>query len=619
MKLKSIKRHTAPPQIGLLLVAATVGLTACGGSDHHPIPISQPPVAKQLLCDDSMKAEFKPDDQTTVLLVKAFQKGEPLILSGSPTAQTPKAENDVCLVKINVGPGNPGPAGEPSTSPGIGIEVWLPSKANWNNRLHALGGGGWAGGLQGITTGIGSTQAASIAGSEGAVSSTTDTGYPDAAGGGILNVRGGSFAMNPDGTINSALWRDFASRGIQQQAIKSKLIAAAYYGSAPKYSYWEGGSTGGRQGLMFAQKFPEIFDGIIANYPATNWTRFITAEVFPQIVFQRDLGGIALTEAQQDLVSNSAIKACDVVGGQHLGYILDPSACKYDPTTDPEVICSANGGANSTGSCVTPIQAAAVNKIWYGMTSDGSVQDPAADNGWVLNPTGVQRWYGMARGTSLYGAGFAPFNVNGLAGTRGPFTVATDMLALELQNPTIAEPNFRNATGNGASGWKALSYVQLSEAFDRGIALQPQFGGINTDNPDLSAFKARGGKMLAWHGLADELIMPQGTISYYNRVMNQMGGLANVQAFYRLYLVPGAGHGSPNGTSNPEANPPAVPPGQMYKMLVDWVENSVAPARVDLTSPTESPSSKSQPICVYPQKATYINGDPFKAASYACQ
>ena len=95
-------------------------------------------MAKQLLCDDSMKAEFKPDDQTTVLLVKAFQKGEPLILSGSPTAQTPKAENDVCLVKINVGPGNPGPAGEPSTSPGIGIEVWLPSKANWNNRLHAL-------------------------------------------------------------------------------------------------------------------------------------------------------------------------------------------------------------------------------------------------------------------------------------------------------------------------------------------------------------------------------------------------------------------------------------------------------------------------------------------------
>lgn len=591
----------------LASLASVALLGGCWGGDDNPAPQAQ-----ALACDDSLKTAFKPDANTTVVAVKSFKKGDPLALGGTAGAGTPTAVNDVCMVKLNVGPGNAGPASAPSTSADIGIEVWLPAPQNWNQRVHALGGGGWQGGVAGSATQIASPQAAGVAATEGAVSSTTDTGH---------TVGNGAFAMNPDGSINQTLWTDFASRGIHEQAVKTKALAAAYYGSAPKYAYWEGGSTGGRQGLNLAQNNPGDFDGIVALFPAINWSRFITAELYPQLVFQRDLGGTPLTAAQQDLVSNAAIAACDVVGGQHLGYIPDPGACTYDPTLDPNVLCASSGGSNGTAACVSTAQARAMNKIWYGMTADGSVPAPAADNGWNAAgasalPSGTLRWWGPARGTSVYGAAFAGFGLNGLSSPNGAFPIASDQVALELQDPRIADPGFTNATGNGQSLWKGLSYAGLSNAFDQGVALQAQFGQINTDNPDLSAFKARGGKLLTWHGLADELIMPQGTINYYNRVVAQMGGLANVQSFYRFYLVPGAGHGTPNGTANAAADVPNFGPTQVYDMLTKWVEQGTAPDAATL----QSAGGNSGLACVYPKKATYAGtGDPKKAASYACQ
>jgi hypothetical protein len=610
--------RTGVPVLAMACTCAIL-LTACGGNVGSAATVA---VAQPLTCDDSMKTAFKPDANTTVIVVKAFKKGDDLNLNGTLSGVT--AANDLCMVKLNVGPGNPGPAGAPSTSPGIGIEVWLPSPANWNKRVHVVGGGGWAGGVQGSTTAIAGlpnpaaalfasapASPVAIAGIEGAVSASTDTGHADTAG-------GGSFAMNPDGTINTALWNDFASRSIHEMAVETKALATAYYGNPLRYSYWDGFSTGGRQGMKEAQANPNDFDGILAGGPAFNWSKFITGELYPQIVFQRDLGGTPLTTAQQDLVSNAAISACDVVGSQHLGYILDPSACKYDPTTDASVLCTASGGTNTTTACVTTVQATAINKIWYGITSDGSVPAPNADTGWASvastsGPTGVQRWFGQTRGTSLYGAYFGGF---GLAGVNGPFTIASDQVALELQSPTLAGPNFVNATGNGASGWKALSYAQLSNAFDQGIALQPQFGEINTDNPDLSGFKSHGGKLLHYHGLSDELIMPQGSINYYTRVVNQMGGdLASVQSFYRLFLIPGFGHGSPNGTANPAANPPVPAAGQLYQALTNWVESGVAPDKIPLQN---QGGTITRPICMYPSKPTYTGGDVGAASSFAC-
>lgn len=136
-------RRLFQPGYVLLAIGMTGFLAACGG-DATLVEPPQPPQTN-LSCDDSMKAAFKPDELTTVLLVKAFKKGDPLLLTGSTAPNTPIASNDVCVVKLNVGPGNPGPADAPSTTAGIGIEIWLPTVANWNGRIHIKGGGGWAG------------------------------------------------------------------------------------------------------------------------------------------------------------------------------------------------------------------------------------------------------------------------------------------------------------------------------------------------------------------------------------------------------------------------------------------------------------------------------------------
>jgi len=595
---------------GATVILATMAFTLAGALGAQ---------AAGLACDDTLKEAFKPDADTTVLAVKAFKKDDPLLLSGEPGPQTGKALNDLCLVKLLVGPGNPGPADAPSTSAGIGIEVWLPAPANWNKRLHALGGGGWVGGnhaspdiIQDQNTG--GTSAAMVAALEGAVTAITDTGH---------SAPGASFAMNPDGSINTVLWKDFAERGVQQMAIQSKALATAYYGEAPAYSYWDGFSTGGRQGMKLAQLYPDLFDGNLIGAPVVNWTRFITAELNPQLVYQQDLGGTPPTEAQLDYASNAAIAACDTVGGEHLGYIMDPASCNYDAAADAAILCPASGGTSNSPDCLSTAQATALNKIWYGQTVDGTIPSVAEDNGWADAASGKfldgkQRWFGFAKGTSLYSRFFSQFGMSGPSSPKGPFPIAAELVALELEDPTLAPEGFVNATGNGASGYKKLTYADLNRAFDRGIELQSQFGDINTDQADLSAAEASGARILHYHGLADDLVPPANSVNYNSRVLAEMGDAERVKAFYRFFQIPGMGHYPFNGTSNPEANPPMPGPTQLYDALVAWVEKGEAPETLTLSSPPGGATSISQPICAYPAKATFASGDPKKAESYSC-
>jgi feruloyl esterase len=590
-------------------IAASVLLAACGGGgDSTPAP-GPSTTAKALTCDDSMKTAFAPDANTSVLLVKSFKKGDALTLG---TATTPVAANDLCLVKLNVGPGNAGPASAPSTSPGIGMEIWLPSPANWNERIHNMGGGGWAGGNHGSTTAIASTGNAATAANEGSVVGSTDTGHSQGSG--------GSFAMNADGTINSVLWQDFAERSLHELALKTKALASAYYLKSQKYAYWDGCSTGGRQGYKIIQNHPDDYNGYLVGAPAFNWTKFITAELYPQVVYQRDLAGVPLTAAQQAQVNAKAVSACDVVGGQHLGFVLDPQQCAYDPAKDATALCAGtvgtNGvvGTNAAPECVSPVQAMAMNKIWFGQTADGSVPDPAANNGFNANLTNDQLWYGLSRGAT-----------SGLTGNN-PFSIASDMVALELQDPTIATSSFTNATGNGANGWRNLSYGALANAFAQGIALQPFFGNINTDNPDLSGAKASGAKIIQYHGSADVLIPTANSVNYYTRVANLDGGFAKTQAYDRLFLVAGMGHcggvGTAAGTAGVSPAPtmnsvPLPAAGQLFTAMTGWVENGTAPATITLQS---ADASASQLLCPYPAKPTYAGtGSVTAAASYTCK
>jgi len=557
-----------------------------------------------LACDDTMKMRFVPDANTTVTLVKAFAKGDPLALPGTPAAPAPPlATDDLCLVKLRVGPGHPGPPDAPSTSEGIGIEIWLPTPAHWNRRLHAFGGAGWSGGTSIASTAvIGDARAAGVAGSEGAVTSTTDTGHAGMSG---------SFAMNPDGTINGTLWTDFAYRAVHEMAQKARTLATGYYGASPAFSYWEGCSTGGRQGIAEALAYPADFDGILAGAPAISWSQFTVAGMYPQVVMNLETAG-PLPAAKQATAGRAAIAACDTrLTGAHDGYLSDAS-CAYDPTLDPAVLCTGSGGTNSGPACLTTAEARAMNKFWYGPTVDGSVPPAAVDSGADATLTGRRLWYGLARGTDLAG----------LTGTT-PVDLGSDQLALNLQNPTYATPTFVNAIGNGADKWRALGYAgptSYAYAFAQGIALDAAFGGVNTKGSDLSAFRDRGGKLIVYHGLADTLVPVQGSIAHYERVAATMGGYASVQQFERLFLVPGMGHCSGIGslsTGSPPPNPPLPAPGQLFGTLVSWVESGTAPSSIVASSGGASP--RLRPLCMYPDKLTYVGGDADSASSFACR
>jgi len=585
-------------------IAAWLALSGCGGGGGGGEPAPPvPPGPTLLVCDDTLKAAFVPDANTTITLVKAFKRGDTLALSATPASPAPPAAAaDLCLVKLRIGPGHPGPAGAPSTSAGIGIEAWFPAVAAWNRRIHVLGGAGWSGGIAiSATTLIGDTHAAAVAADESAVTAVTDTGH---------TVTDGAFAMNPDGSIDTVLWTDFARRSAHEMTLKVKALAAGFYGANPAHTYWDGCSTGGRQGLMEAQADPGDFDGILAGAPAINWTQFTTAGMYPQVVMNLETGG-PIAPAKQTAAGAAAINACDTrLTGAHDGYLSDPAACVYDPTADLAVLCIASGGTNASSACLTAAEARAMNKIWYGQTADGSAPPPAVDNGFNVTLAGNQLWYGLARGTDL----------TGLTGAT-PVDIGSDQVALNLQSPAYATPTFVNATGNGGDKWKTLTYAgpnSIAGAFAQGLALDGAFGGINTDNPDVSAFRNRGGKLILYHGLADTLIPPQGSIGYYTRVAGVMGGFPNAQQFARLFLVPGMGHCAFSGSVvavNP--GPPLPAPGQMYKVLVDWVESGTTPSSIIVGTSAGAP--RSRPLCMYPTKLAYLGGDVNNAANFSCQ
>jgi feruloyl esterase len=566
-------------------------LSACGGDDKSSVSTS--PAAIE--CDATLANLNLSDNDSQITKVTPFVSGEAL----PGTDMT--APTDLCLVELTVGPGNPGPDSAPSTSKGIGIEVWLPSKANWNGRFQAVGGGGWVGGDNVISTSlVGSRSEAIVAVENGFASSYTDTGH---------TATDGDFAMNPDGTINWALWEDFASRGIYHQTIQAQAIISAYYGKSADYSYWNGCSTGGRQGMMMAQRYPDLFDGILAAAPAINWERFIAAELWPQVVMEQDLGGPLVAE-QLAAVTAAAITACEEVPGQ--GYINEPSLCNYDPTLDNDLLCLADGGSNSTSSCLSAIEAQAVNKIWYGPTYDGTAPSPADNNGHDVQLPTNQLWYGLPRGTTL----------NALAGTN-PFPIATDMAAHALQDPRIALPNFENATSNGQGLWSSIDYSGSTPFFYMFNRSNDLFNDvIGTDNPDLREFRDHGGKLILWHGQGDQVIFPQGTINYYERVIDRLGGLDATQKFARLFMVPAVGHCAGNGV--PGANP-AYPGGEinpndyLLPVLQEWVEQGEAPDQLNAVTATGTTPERSRPVCLYPKKLTYVGGDSSDAASFECQ
>jgi Tannase and feruloyl esterase len=403
-------------------------------------------------------------------------------------------------------------------------------QGGWNGKNRDLGGGGYAGAVGAVFS---STD-------RGYVGSSTDTGH---AGG------SGSFALNPDGTLNSGLILDFARNGIHQQHVWGVQLAQTYYGQTPARKYWMGCSTGGRQGHYQAQNFPKDFDGILGGAPAFNWDRFITAELWPQVVMNNDVHAV-IPPAKLSAVTNASIAACDGQDGITDGLIQEPRACTYSAT---QFICTGLGGTSTDPNCLAPWEAAAVDKIWNG---------PKDSNG-------DQAWYGLERGTPL-----SPF---GLAGPV-PFPIATDHFRYWIhQNPSF--------------DWRTLTE---SSFFDDMMTSIDKFEEvIGTDDP-LKDFRKAGGKMITYHGLADPLIFPRGTYHYYNHVLQ--GNYKETQKFYRFFPYPGGGHCA--GGAGPQIDQEAL-----FSALVNWVENGVEPDFIVAKQTT--PVVRTRKICMYPNGLVY--------------
>lgn len=568
------------------LVAMTL-LAACASSSGSATPMA---------CDDRIKTAFRPDAETTVLAVRAIKQGEALVAVDSTTPI--KAAADMCLVKLMVGPGVPSePKTAPSYSAGIGIEVWLPTQANWNERIRNYGGGGWVGGGHRYADQIGSKVPAIVNANMGYASGTTDAGQP--------LYQDGSFILKADGSINQAALRDFSYRAMVEQAVKTKALVKLYYGKEQKYAYFDGQSQGGRQGMKVAQQSPELYDGYLIAAPAIDQEKFGLTKLYVQIVMRTDLGYTAVDSTsakalakKMEAVNGRAVAACDK---EHLGFLLDPFQCTYDPLGDAAALCTGvagNGVVGTNGnadSCVTAKEAQAIDKIWFGATSDGSYDpNPSADvrSGKTLAPK--QLWWSNTRGSDFSGLITSP---------------GTDLLALFMQDAgyasshvfsyTSAAARFVNSSTAVRDKWVQLTYAGLNTAYGSGIALQPALGNLLSDEVDLRKLRDLKRKVLIHHGLGEDVIPPAGTVNYYTRVSTAMGGDAEVQKFMRLYLTPGVAHSSQgraytiaNASNNTVPLPrlpgvanqtPTRDQDQMFSALVDWVEQGSAPGSIVIT------------------------------------
>jgi tannase/feruloyl esterase len=420
----------------------------------------------------------------------------------------------------------------------------------WNERIQDLGGGGYAGSVGPVT---GATDT-------GYVGSSTDTGHPASAG--------GTFALNPDNSLNLGLIRDFAFNGIHQQAIWTRKLAEIYYGKEPKFTYWNGCSTGGRQGHQQAQKYPNDFDGILAGAPAFNWDRFIPSEQWGEIVMNEEVGA-PISVAKLNAATSASLAACDALDGIKDGIIQDPRACHFKASA---LTCTGNPAL-----CLTSQEASAINKIWDG--------PPGPKDGERL-------WFGLERGTTFLGLD-AP----------SPFIISTQWFQYWVdQNP--------------AFDWHTITEASFAQQFKES---ELKFHDvIGTDDPDLSEFREHGGKMIIYHGLADLLIMPRGSYNYYNRATKHAGGLSQVQKFYRFFPYPGNSHcgGNPD-----QPNAPLINSTDLFNALVNWVEHGAAPdSIIAYNNATPALATVSRPICKYPDKLTYNGtGSTSVASSFTCK
>jgi feruloyl esterase len=443
----------------------------------------------------------------------------------------------------------------PASDSAIRVELWLPPSGRWNGKFQGVGNGGLAGEIP---------EAALEAGlKRGYATAATDTGHDNAAG-------VGRFAQGHPGKIV-----DYGHRAIHFTAMAGQAITAAYYGRAPRHSYFVGCSQGGQEALMEAQRYPADYDGIIAGDPDYNQTHhevgahlWVVSTLYANPASQ-------LGEAQAQLVGGAVNRACDELDGVRDGVLEDPRRCQFDPAV---LQCRGTDGSD----CLSAAQVQAVRSLWDG---------PVA-------AAGVGYYPGLERGgeATLWGGWI--------------IAAAPD----ENTHGALGLPFFRYFVyGDPAWDFRSFDFRSGPQQIDALLG-----DALDAVDPDLRPFQRRGGKLIHYHGYNDPDVPPRASIQYHDQVIAGLarnGARADAGDFYRLFMVPGMGHcgGGPGPNSF-----------DMLAALERWVERGVAPQRILATKFQDDDPARAvlrtRPLCPYPGSAHYRGrGNSDDASSFTCR
>jgi feruloyl esterase len=460
----------------------------------------------------------------------------------------------------------------PTPKSHIGFEVWMPA-SGWNQKFEGNGSGGSAGA-------IGYAPMANAL-KHNFATVATDNGHIGSSW---------TFADPPERIV------DFGGRALHLSTIAGKAITTAFYGAAAKRSYYIGCSQGGHHGLMEAQRYPEDYDGIVAGDPPTDWTHLMTGELWAGVKTSVKGPSSDLPQTQLNLVTKAVLAQCAGHDGglKTDAFLNDPRACHFDPKV---LQCHAE---QSPDTCLSADQVAAVEALYQG----------------AVNPrTHKQIYPGFAPGSETFWRQV-------LVGKKDPGGSSNSFFreGLYADRPDFDPLKFDFD--------KDVQYADTKEAAEGKTWAE----ALSPDNPDLSAFKARGGKLIVYHGFADPFVTPYGVLSYYAAVVDAMkkggkDGLGGTRDFARLFMAPGLNHcsGGPgaNVFNGATRGAPEDPDHDVFLALTRWVETGAPPNRIVATKFNNDKPGEgvafTRPLCPYPEVAEYKgSGDPNSAASFAC-
>jgi feruloyl esterase len=501
------------------LVAAAV-LAGCGGDDSAPA-VPAPQASAASLCNAFLGRSI-----------------EGAVITRSTFVATAGNVPEHCIVR-----------GEMPQD--LDFEVRLPTV--WNKRTLFMGGGGFDGS---IAQAGDNTSASPDLVTRGYATIATNHGHD------ATLLPGATFALD------TQMLAEYGYLAVPRVLAAAKAILRERFGnefSGTKLVY-EGCSGGGRQGLIQAQRYPDLFDGVISRAPANTFTaQFLW---YQKVAKQLAQPGAALSLPKMQAISNASMAKCDALDGLADKIIGRPEACKFDPV---ELACS---GAE-TDSCLTPPQVQSARTFyaptdvangrykWPGFPVGGEVTD--------IGPSFAWGWNSAPR--SLLGEGYIDYMV--------------------AQNPSV--------------DWLQLEPTQYTSRLDQLVTM------IDAVDPDLSRFKARGGKLILWTGLSDWLITANNATDYYKSVVQQSGGQAAADEYVEYYTAPSVQHCT-GGTGADKVD--------LAGPMFEWLEKGTKPSAAQIIATQYAVAAGAtpvtRPLCKYPQDPRYVGGAPAAAASFVC-